>query len=224
MVSSHLLGFLQILQDEKFNNVKWMHANKDLYTLVRQEFIVFCEKLLEEMKKIDLTLNDVQIKEYLFRINKDVRFSKDKKPYKTNWSCLISPQWKNWSTKNGDAGYYLHIEPGNKSMIWGGIYNPPIAARNKLRTYFAENYKEVQKIFSDPQRKPLLPYLHIDHWYITKKYIGHPAKELALIKNLYVMYPLSDKQMTSKQALKKIIGVRKVMVKFHQFLNGVVGE
>lgn len=99
MISQHLLAFLEALQDEKYNNVERMHANKDLYDLVRKEFVEYCDGLLQDMKKYDTTLKEVQIKECLFRINKDIRFSRDKKPYKTNWSCLIAPGGKNGATK-----------------------------------------------------------------------------------------------------------------------------
>lgn len=97
-----------------------------------------------------------------------------------------------------------------------------MAVRNKLRAYFSEHYQDLQDIFLEKKRKKLLPYLHIEHGAITKKMREHPAKELAMIKNLYMMYPLTDAQVVDPDARTTILEIWQLLIEFHQFINRII--
>jgi uncharacterized protein (TIGR02453 family) len=77
------LKFLEAVQ--KNNSTEWLHTYRDLYQQEKKRFANFVEKLLEEAKKINPLLEDLQLKDCIYRFNKDLRFSKDKKPYKENF-------------------------------------------------------------------------------------------------------------------------------------------
>lgn len=84
--------------------------------------------LLNEMKKSDPTLEGLDVKNCVFRIHKDVRFSKDKSPYKTSLGILLTPYGK----KMQFAGYYIHLEDG-QCFMGGGLYMPPNEMVKKVR-------------------------------------------------------------------------------------------
>src|SRR6478735_6405172 len=113
-----IFKFLKALS--KNNNRDWFEKNKGEYLLAKEHFEKFVTGLLHETIKFQPALKGLDPKKLTFRIYRDVRFSKDKKPYKTNMGASFSATGKGM----GRPGYYLHIEPGNKSFIAGGLYMP----------------------------------------------------------------------------------------------------
>lgn len=101
------------------NHKAWFDANRDVYTPLRTKFIAFVDELIEEAANIDPSLAGLQGKNCIFRINRDVRFSANKNPYKTNFSAYLSRGGK----KFPGAGYYFHFEPG-QSFLAAGIWMP----------------------------------------------------------------------------------------------------
>jgi uncharacterized protein (TIGR02453 family) len=89
------------------NNREWYHANKEAFIEAKIEFEIFVTLMIKEIKKIDNSIGDLEAKDCVFRIYKDVRFSKDKTPYKINFGAYISKGGK----KSPFAGYYMHLEP-----------------------------------------------------------------------------------------------------------------
>jgi uncharacterized protein (TIGR02453 family) len=104
--------------------------------------------LIHETAKIDRSLTGFTPKDCIFRIFRDVRFSKDKSPYKTNFGAFLSPGGR----KSAKAGYYLHIEPGG-SFIAAGIYMPPSDVLRAIRKDIVEHYEEYIEILEDPELK-----------------------------------------------------------------------
>jgi uncharacterized protein (TIGR02453 family) len=88
-----------------------MHANRDLYLQERDRYANLIASLLEQMKKLSPNLEDITVKDCIYRFNKDIRFSKDKSPYKIHFGAFISPGGR----KSPMPGYYLHIQPENES-------------------------------------------------------------------------------------------------------------
>jgi uncharacterized protein (TIGR02453 family) len=119
------------------NNREWFHANKGHYEEARNEFHSFIENISNEIGLLDPDLGQVDVRSSVFRINRDIRFSKDKSPYKTNFGAFIAKGGK----KSGNAGYYFHLEPGN-SFAGGGIYHPPPDALKAIRNEIYENAEE----------------------------------------------------------------------------------
>lgn len=121
-----ILAFLSEL--EKNNNREWFTENKSRYLEALEVFRELAASLIEGISSFDPTLDGIDAKQSVFRIYKDVRFSKDKLPYKTHFGC--------WMTKGGrksdDAGYYFHLEPG-KSFAAAGVWMPPAEQLKLIR-------------------------------------------------------------------------------------------
>ncbi|MEP5613253.1 MAG: DUF2461 domain-containing protein [Cyclobacteriaceae bacterium] len=107
--------FLKIL--DKNNNREWFQSNKDQYTEAHEEMIEFADRLLVEMNKHDVIQTDSG-KKSLYRIYRDVRFGKDKTPYKTNWAGYLRR-----ATAERRGGYYYQVGPKG-SFVMGGFFGP----------------------------------------------------------------------------------------------------
>jgi len=113
-----VLGFINELTEN--NNRDWFNANKTRYQEALEIFRGFAGELLTGISIFDPTVGNLEPKDTIFRIYKDVRFSKDKLPYKTHFGCWMAKGGR----KSTDAGYYFHLEPG-KSFMAGGVWMPP---------------------------------------------------------------------------------------------------
>lgn len=124
---------------KKNNNKEWFHANQALYAAAKEETLALTAALIKGISAFDPRVALLEPKQCLFRVNKDIRFSKDKSPYKTNIGIAISPNGKQFDT----PGYYLHVEPG-ASFLAGGIYMPPADKLAVLRQEIDYNGKELE--------------------------------------------------------------------------------
>ncbi len=138
-----ILSFLRSLALN--NNREWFKDNKKDYQESLESFRRFAAELLTGMAQFDPSLGDLVAKDAIFRIYKDVRFSKDKSPYKTHFGC--------WMTKGGrkstDAGYYFHLEP-DKSFMAAGVYMPPKEQLNLIRQEIVFNPEAYLNIINNP--------------------------------------------------------------------------
>src|SRR5688572_12071301 len=105
-----IFNFLTNLKEN--NNKDWFEANRGTYQNVRKEVEQYVGYVLKELTPVDPDLSSLAVKDCMFRINRDIRFSPDKTPYKVNIGIVFSPGGKN----TGNPSYYLHLEPGNKSF------------------------------------------------------------------------------------------------------------
>ena len=136
---------LQFLEDLKLNNnTEWFHAQKKRYEHFKSDYKNLIALLLEKMKIIDPTLLQLEVKNCTFRINRDIRFSKDKSPYKTNLGIWMPV---NTFSKNA-PGYYVHYEKGN-SFVAGGIYCPETEDLKKIRSEIAFFYEDLKEIVEE---------------------------------------------------------------------------
>ena len=111
---------LNFLKDLEANNAReWFDLNRDRYDATRKQFLVVAEQLIHDIRQFDDEVPALNPKDCVFRIFRDVRFSKDKLPFKSNYGCFVARGGK----KSGFAGYYLHIQPG-ECFLSGGIYMP----------------------------------------------------------------------------------------------------
>lgn len=119
-----ILSFLDGLM--RNNNREWFQDHKAEYQAVQAHFNQFAEKLITEVGKFDESVRDLTVKDCTYRIYKDMRFSKEKIPYKTHMGAYICPHGK----KSGYAGYYFHLEPSESedyafgNLLAAGLYNP----------------------------------------------------------------------------------------------------
>src|ERR1051325_10599551 len=120
---------LKFLKDLKKNNTKeWFDANRKAYESAKKDFEGLVESVIEQFCKKDEEIGSLKPKDCMFRINRDIRFSKDKSPYKTNFGAFINKGGK----KSIYAGYYFHCEPG-ENFVGGGLWMPMPDALKKVR-------------------------------------------------------------------------------------------
>ncbi|MBP9796231.1 MAG: DUF2461 domain-containing protein, partial [Chitinophagales bacterium] len=109
-IQKETIKFLQQL--DKNNNKPWFEQHRPVFEAAKANFLEFNTELISKMQKMDNSLMGLDPKKTVFRINRDVRFSKDKSPYKNNMGTAMSKGGKNMMT----AGYYFHLQPDNKSF------------------------------------------------------------------------------------------------------------
>lgn len=126
MHTAIVLNFLKQLQAN--NNREWFNDNKALFLEAKESFEALTEELITQIELFDPSIKGLKAKDCIFRIYRDVRFSKDKSPYKTHFGAYINQGGRKGKT----CGYYIHIEP-DATMIAGGIYNPPSDVLYEIR-------------------------------------------------------------------------------------------
>jgi uncharacterized protein (TIGR02453 family) len=128
-----LVNYLQGLKEN--NNRAWFAMNKPSYDILRAEFTQFVAQLIEDVVRFDPAVAGQDPKKAQFRINRDIRFSKDKSPYKSNFSAVIAPGGK----KDPGSHYYFHVDHEGKVLVAGGCYMPPADVLAKIRRHIADN-------------------------------------------------------------------------------------
>ena len=217
MLQSSTLKFLKDLK--KNNNKPWFDAHRKQYEAARNDFEVFIQSVLDKHSKNDTDLKELAARKCMFRINRDVRFSKDKSPYKTNFGASMDKGGK----KSGLAGYYFHLEPG-KSFFGGGIWIPQPDALKKVRQEIDYCFDEFKKIITVKKFKSFYKELYTGEGVqLTKVPQGfekdNPAAEYLKFKSWLVLSDISDSTLTSKELLNKTIEGFSVMQPFIKFLN-----
>jgi uncharacterized protein (TIGR02453 family) len=209
------LKFLKVLS--KNNNREWFERNKPKYLGIKNDFEDFLAALLKELIGFDERLANLNPKKVAFRIYRDIRFSKDKRPYKNNMGAGFSPN----SKMDQEAGYYIHIQPGDKSFLAGGFYVPDAANLAKIRQEIDYNADRLLKILQDKKFKKLFPALgDFDKLKTSPKGYSadHPHIDLLRHRSFIVSHPFTDKEVVDKKFLKNVTEVAKTLKPLNDFL------
>lgn len=150
-----VIQFLEELTEN--NNREWFNDNRKRYEESKEKIIFLTDVLINEIGEFDPTVRGVSPKDCIFRIFRDVRFSKDKLPYKINFGSFIAKGGR----KSSSPGYYFHIEP-NQSFLGGGMYMPQAEPLKAIRNYMAEHTPEFLDIIEDESFKKIFPEMY-DH-------------------------------------------------------------
>jgi uncharacterized protein (TIGR02453 family) len=200
------------------NNREWFEKNKPRYLEIKTEFEGFVTDLLHEMISFDESVAGLDPKKLVFRIYRDVRFSKDKTPYKTNISAGISSAGKG----TGIPGYYFQIEPGNKSMFASGLYLPSPENLAKIRQEIDYNGEPLTAILKDRLfKKTFVKFWDEDKLKtIPKGYPkDHPHVEYLKLKSFMVIRMFTDTEVTDKKFLKNLLSAMKTAKPLNDFLT-----
>jgi len=211
----NVLPFLKKLQAN--NNKEWFEANRPHYTKAKEEFEAFVQEIISGIRKFDPKIEDLQAKQCIFRINKDVRFSKDKSPYKNNMGASINPGGK----KSLEAGYYLHVQPG-ASFLAGGVYMPMPDKLAAVRQEIDYNPEPLLKILKSESFKKYFKGLdEEDKLKNPPKGYDKEHKHVELLKNKHfiVSHKLSDKDLSDTKIKASIIAGFKAMHPFLEYLR-----
>jgi uncharacterized protein (TIGR02453 family) len=217
MLQSSTLKFLKGLK--KNNNKPWFDAHRKEYEAAKNDFENFIQSVLDKHSKNDTDLKALIAKKCMFRINRDVRFSKDKSPYKTNFGASMDKGGK----KSGLAGYYFHLEPG-KSFLGGGLWMPQPDALKKVRQEIDYCFDEFEKIIVSKKFKTIYRELYTGEGVQLSKVPqgfekDSPAAQYLKFKSWLVLTDLNDSILTSKDLLKKTVEAFSIMQPFIKFLN-----
>lgn len=215
MIQQSTLQFLKNLK--KNNNKDWFDTNRDAYESAKTNFREFIDELITGISKFDPSVKNLEAKHCVFRINRDIRFSTDKTPYKRNMGASISPGGK----KAVSAGYYFHLEPG-ASFLAGGMWQPEPPLLNAIRQEIDYNTDEFRKILGAKSFKTYFGSLSDEDKLkaVPKGYDKtHPAIELLKHKSFIVVHDVPDKTILSKDFAKQCGKVFNAIQPLNSFLR-----
>lgn len=221
MLQPATLTFLKQLT--KNNNKPWFENHRKDWEAAKADFIQFTGQLISGVAKFDSTVAQLVPAKCIFRINRDVRFSKNKAPYKTNMGASFNKGGKKIMT----GGYYFHLEPGNKSFVAGGIYMPEPANLVKVRQEVDYNWPAFKKIITQKTFKTFFGDLSKEGEMSLsrppKGYdAGNPAIDYLKLKSFIVSAPIKDAELTTNQLIKQTIAAYKAMYPLITFVNTAI--
>lgn len=211
---------LKFLKDLKKNNNKpWFDAHRKEYEAAKSDFGQLIQTVIDKYGKTDDTISHLKAKDCLFRINRDVRFSKDKSPYKTNMGAYINRGGK----KSLYGGYYFHCEPGH-GFVGGGLWMPMPPELSKVRQEIDYNLAAFKKTIGSKKFKSVYGDISHDAAYtlsrVPKGYeVDNPAVEYLKLKSFVATAKVSDAELNSKDLVKKITTAFETLHPMLEFIN-----
>lgn len=200
----------------KNNHKDWMDDNRKTYQVSEKKLKAFYAEVQHGLNK-----NDEIAKLKVFRINRDIRFSKDKTPYNIHRSVSFSR-----AGAHRRGGYYLRLEPGDKSVVAGGFFNPEPADLKRIRTEFQMDATEIRTILSDP--KFVKTYGgEFDAWDPVKTAPkgfskDDPNIDLIRLKNFVVTHRFTDKEVLAADFGKKVLHHFELLRPFFDYMSDVL--
>ena len=217
MIQPTSLAYLKKLA--RNNNKEWFDQHRHAYDAVKKNFEEVVQEVVDKLCKADPDVTGQEAKKCIFRINRDIRFSKDKTPYKTNLGASMSRGGK----KSVFADYYMHIEPG-KSFVGGGMWMPEATDLRKVRQEIDYCWDEFKSIVQSPAFKKYYGTLYRDEGIeMTRVPQGfekdNPAADYLKLKHIIGIHELSDEVVTSPGFVNKAVAAYKVLMPMIKFLN-----
>jgi uncharacterized protein (TIGR02453 family) len=216
MIPAHILKFLKELQNN--NDRSWFEAHRNRYENAKADFLIFTQDVISGIAKFDTPIGELLAKNCTFRINRDVRFSKNKAPYKNNMSAYFNKLGK----KGTGAGYYIHVQPG-ASFAAAGIWQPEPAELQGIRQEIDYNFDEWKKIFGNAGfKKHFAKGLDTTDSLVRppKGYTDdNPAIEFLKLKSFVVRKSFTDKEIQEKNFAKEVAKTFLLLKPMIGFLN-----
>lgn len=212
-----LLNFLSNLSEN--NNREWFNDHKEQFVLLKDDFEGFIHELIPKVREIDPTIGPVEAKNCIFRIYRDVRFSKNKDPYKTHFGAYIASGGR----KSKTCGYYLHIDP-KEAFIAAGAYNPEPQILKEIRYELLDRTDDFKKIIENKDFKKIYGELAGEKLKTVPKGFPKDFKDLELIKlkSFEVFHMIDEKTIVSEGFENYILDTMKLAVPYNQFFNRLI--
>jgi len=213
---------LPFLEDLKKNNDRdWFQANKSRFLEAKKEFETFIAELLPKLAEIDKDLAGLEVKQCVFRIYRDVRFSKDKSPYKTNMGAAMTKGGR----KSPYATYYFHMEPGN-AFAGGGIWSPQPPVLKAMRQEVYYNVGEFKKIIGSSKFKKHFNRLDGDK--LKRPPRDFPADfsdvDLLMYKSYITGSRIDNKILQSDKLIDELLDIYRSLYPFNSFINRALSD
>ncbi|MEP7278657.1 MAG: DUF2461 domain-containing protein [Bacteroidota bacterium] len=217
MLQTTTIKFLKDLQ--KNNNKPWFEKNRPVYENAKTDFAAFIQTVINRHGKKDNSICELKASECTFRINRDVRFTKDKSPYKNNFGASINRGGK----KSVYAGYYFHCQPG-ASFVGGGLWMPLATDLKKVRQEVDYCFDEFSKIigarkfvgiYSDLERTTETSLVNLPRGFEK----DNPAAGYIKLKSFIAMTKLDDAAVVSSELIKTTLEAMAALQPLVVFLN-----
>ncbi|MCK5815316.1 MAG: DUF2461 domain-containing protein [Flavobacteriaceae bacterium] len=214
-IQQSTVNFLKELKSN--NNREWFAENKERFLVANDSFISFADDILLEMNKID-SIETISGKKSVFRIYRDVRFSKNKTPYKNHFSGSLKR-----ATEELRGGYYFHVEPGN-SFIGGGFWGPNPKDLLRIRKEININAEELIAVIST--KKFISNFGNLQGETLKTAPRGfdrnHANIELLRLKQFIVSKKISDEEILGKDFSNVVVDTFKEMRPFFDYMSSVL--
>ena len=219
MISASTLIFLTELSAN--NTRDWFQEHKSSYDTARRDLEALVAALILEVGTFE-ALGNLAPKDCIFRINRDIRFSKDKKPYKEWMSAVIG----NGGRKSQRIDYYIHIQPNNQSFLGSGMWAPTSEQLATFRQEIDYNAHELKAIIENPIFRSYFPDIEGEVLRTTPKGYpkDHPDIELLKRKQLFFMHRFDDSVVTSPTFTAEVVNAIRVVKPFGDWLNALFFE
>ncbi len=216
MFTQPTLDFLKDLSQN--NNREWFAANRPRYDAARKELENAVGQLLNKVREFE-DLPNTQPKDCIFRINRDVRFSKNKDPYKNNLSAAIGPGGRH----SGRIDFYFHIQPNGESLLGAGMWNPTPKQLVAFRQEIDFNPTRLTGVIQDEKFRKYFPEILGESLKKTPKGYteDNPSADLLKRKQLFFMHKFTDLEVTSPDFLENIFMGCRLIKPFCDFLNTI---
>lgn len=213
-MSQLIIDFLKKLSEN--NNREWFLENKKIYDQARGAFLSTVDQLITGLVPTNPGYAQIKATDTVFRINRDLRFSKDKSPYKTQFGSYLAPGGR----KSPMGGHYFHVEPGN-CFLAGGIYCPEPENLRAIRSEIYFDLSGYRDIVTDKSFVSLFGE-------VKGSRLKNPPKEFPKdfegvdylkFKDFTIIHPISDEQLNSSDFVDQAVSIFEAMNPFNHFLN-----
>jgi uncharacterized protein (TIGR02453 family) len=217
---------LQFFRELRLNNNKdWFDANRHRYEHAKKDYHQLVRKILDGLQKHDQGLFQLQVKDCTFRINRDIRFSKDKQPYKTHLGIIMSP----YGRRLEHAGYYVHLDEEGGCFAGGGIYMPSGEVLKKIRQEISVFYEDlVEVVESEDFREVYEDFDREDGVVLSRPPKGYsaddPAIEFLKLKSYTATKAFPAEWLTDETAVDRIVNILAKLKPLVDFLNRALKE
>jgi len=221
MHTEDIINFLKELNEN--NNREWFAQNKSRYEKVKSKFEEISRLLISEISVFDNDIKNVDVKDCVFRIYRDIRFSTDKTPYKTHFGVYIASAG---GRKSQRGGYYLHLDPAG-CFIAVGVWCPPPNILKALRQSVCDNIDELNEIRNEASFNT-----YFKTFFEEDKLKNVPAgfprdfpdAELLKLKHYMVDHKLNDDILNAPNLVSRLGEIARAGYPLNKFLNYTVDE
>lgn len=213
---------LQFLKDLDVNNQRdWFDANRNRYEKTKKDFLDLTGWLIDEIRKFDPEVPVLQPKDCMFRIFRDVRFSNDKSPYKSNYGSYIARGGR----KSGFAGYYLHLSPG-EYFLSGGVYMPSPEHLAAIRQEIYYHTDEYLQLIEEESFKKCFDQHYFDPLKTAPKGFPKDWEHIELIKNRSYGFgkSLTEEEVLSADFAQNCLPYFRIITPLNHFYNRAIDE
>ncbi len=220
MIEKDTFEFLAELKDNNYR--EWFDEHRHRYQSAKLNIQHLIDHLIEKIIQFDEGVRGTTAQKSVFRIFRDVRFSKNKAPYKTNMGAWIAPGGR----KSPFAGYYVHVEPRGKSFLAGGVYRPASNVLKAIREGIDYDASSLRGILGEKKFVEEFGELKGDKLKTAPKGYpkDHPDIDLIRHKDYIVSKPLQDSEVMASDFIENAAKTFEVLFSLNQYLNQAIGE